>query len=438
MSGISGQLDDKSIIVFREYHNLMATLQNEFEPKEVFTDSTKIFLYGAGTGASSYSLIALAALKSMNLKPYCFIDDNNQNYPEGFKGYKVISPEAGIEEITQDPEHCRLIISSNYFSSILGRLSALTDDHNLQAFTLSPFKQCVNDENSSGLISRSDLERKLMAHDTKAQQYLRSFANKDALHVPFLDIQLTERCTLKCKDCSNLMQYYSKPVASDFKLLASSLESFLNTIDLLSEARLLGGEPFLYKEINQVIKLLLGSAKVKNIIIYTNGTLVPNIDTICSLRHPNIIVEITDYGKLSRKRDDLINVLVDNGVNYICHKPQNWTDSARIINNGLSEVELKQMYSACCVNDVLTLLHGKLFHCPFSANLFNLYPGKTPADEYIDFGSLETTSMRSHLVDFLYSKPYLAACKNCLGRDFTQKLVEPALQILKPLELPVI
>jgi organic radical activating enzyme len=416
----------------------MVPLQNEFEPKDVFSNGAKLYLYGAGTGASSYSLIALAALKSMNLRPYCFIDDNSQNYPEGFQGYEVLSPEQGITEILRDLKNCRLIISSNYFTSILSRISVLAKDSDLQAFTLSPFRQSISDEHSLGLISRGDLERKLMAHDTKAEQYLRSFVIKDEICVPFLDVQLTERCTLKCKDCSNLMQYYSKPIASDFEVLSSSLESFLDAIDLLSEARLLGGEPFLYKEINQVIDLLLGSAKVRNIIIYTNGTLIPSLDVISSMRHSDILVEITDYGKLSRKRGDLIRLLEDYDVNYVCHKPQNWTDSARIINNGLSESELKQMYSACCVNDVLTLLHGRLFHCPFSANLFNLYPGKAPADEYIDFKDLEPTNLRSHLHEFLYSKPYLAACRNCLGRDFTQKLVEPALQTSKPIELPQI
>ncbi len=34
--------------------------------------------------------------------------------------------------------------------------------------------------------------------------------NNNILNVKHLDLVLTEKCSLKCKDCSNLMQYYAK------------------------------------------------------------------------------------------------------------------------------------------------------------------------------------------------------------------------------------
>ena len=32
-----------------------------------------------------------------------------------------------------------------------------------------------------------------------------------------MDVVITERCSLKCKDCANLMQYYEKPQNSDLE-----------------------------------------------------------------------------------------------------------------------------------------------------------------------------------------------------------------------------
>ena len=37
------------------------------------------------------------------------------------------------------------------------------------------------------------------------------YLKSNHLSLKTLDVQITERCSLKCKDCSNLMQYYTKP-----------------------------------------------------------------------------------------------------------------------------------------------------------------------------------------------------------------------------------
>ena len=44
----------------------------------------------------------------------------------------------------------------------------------------------------------------LLSHD--------SYLNPDKLFMRSVDLIITERCSLKCKDCSNLMQYYKTPI----------------------------------------------------------------------------------------------------------------------------------------------------------------------------------------------------------------------------------
>ena len=36
------------------------------------------------------------------------------------------------------------------------------------------------------------------------------FENDESLHLKCIDIVVTEKCSMKCKDCSNLMQYYER------------------------------------------------------------------------------------------------------------------------------------------------------------------------------------------------------------------------------------
>ena len=66
------------------------------------------------------------------------------------------------------------------------------------------------------------------------------------------------------------MQYYEKPIHADHDDLMLSLNNLLKAIDNLSEARLLGGEPFLYTKIDKVLELLCKSDKVSNCLLYTS------------------------------------------------------------------------------------------------------------------------------------------------------------------------
>ena len=105
------------------------------------------------------------------------------------------------------------------------------------------------------------------------------------LNLNSLDIVLTEKCSLKCKHCSNLMQYYEKPIDNEFDDIILSIENFFGNIDYCYEIRLIGGEPLLFKKIDKVIeKLMIHSNKFGKIIIYTNGTIVPKGDRINALK----------------------------------------------------------------------------------------------------------------------------------------------------------
>ena len=48
------------------------------------------------------------------------------------------------------------------------------------------------------------------------------------LNIKTIDIQVTEKCSLKCKDCSNLMQYYKRPQDSNIDILFKSVEKFIS------------------------------------------------------------------------------------------------------------------------------------------------------------------------------------------------------------------
>lgn len=136
----------------------------------------------------------------------------------------------------------------------------------------------------------------------------KNYINKqfERFTIPSLDLILTEKCSLKCADCANLMPYFKSPKDSDLNNMLSNLDIILEHVDSITELRILGGEPFLFRKISEVLKYALLQKKIPNIVIYTNGTIVPRAETLEHLINDKIILEITDYGKLSRNFDKLI------------------------------------------------------------------------------------------------------------------------------------
>ena len=411
----------------------MKFIRNDYNIADLVKNSKnkKLVLYGAGTAVSSYARIAVAALSGLGLKPAFFIDDDEKRIGSHFLGCEIYPPKI-LENST---DHYLILISSNYFDSIANSL--VYHKFKGDVYSLTPLLRNSKAENYTNLMDYNEVLRRLHTHNAKLERINSESSSDRSLVFNALDIEVTERCSMKCVDCSNLMQYYKKPIDSDTNLLLSSLHKIFAAVDRIDDARVLGGEPFMYRDLPVILNFLSEQSKAPRVTVYSNGTFIPRDDILAALRHPKIEVEITDYDELSRKHNEMVQCFTASGIRFITHKPQNWTDSARIVINNKSDNELQKMFERCCVNDALTLLHGKLYHCPFSANAYNLRAIVDDVTDYIDLIQVENVEqMRIMLNKFYYGKPFLSSCKHCLGRDFTQEIVKPAIQTKTAINIP--
>jgi len=384
-----------------------------------------LILYGAGTAVSSYARIAMWALETIGVKPSLFIDDDLSRENSRFEGVPVVGP-SHLEHMKKP---LTIIITSNYFESIFRSLRQHCE--NLEISSMKPLMDGINVNEISSKIPTEEVHRRMHTHYAKLRRVLGNSASKEELYFNALDIQVTEKCTMKCLDCSNLMQYYENPKNIPMSTVLEKTKLLLASIDKLADARLIGGEPFLNKELNRIIDCLSDSPKVDHITIYSNATFVPRVEIIEAMsRAKNLHVEFTDYDELSRGKAKLPDLLEKHNIKYFFHKPQNWTDSSRLVQRDLSEIELTQMFEACCVNDALTLLGDRVYHCPFSANLYNLDAVSPVESDWVTISQEDTpTTLRGKLAGFYYKQPFLSACRNCAGRDFQQDIVPAAIQV---------
>ena len=205
-------------------------------------------------------------------------------------------------------------------------------------------KQCKNINNDLKVLDFDFLLNNIDLNDCKTQwsperckqeldlyiYSLEAQRDKEQLLLNSIDLVLTEKCSLKCKDCSNLMQYYAKPIDEDYELLVKSIDKLLTNVGYIREIRIIGGEPLLYKKIDLIIKKLLEYKNYDKIFIYTNGTIVFKDEKMKIFQNDKIMFKISNYGKISRNVEKLENSLSNLKIDYITERVKTWQDCAKI------------------------------------------------------------------------------------------------------------
>ena len=186
-----------------------------------------------------------------------------------------------------------------------------------------------------------------------------------------------------------------------------------------------------------LINKLLTYKNVQGIVIYTNATVIPKGENFECLKNDKVFVEITDYGSLSKKRDELIKLLNANNIRYTSLVPI-WTDSGTLRYQNATEEQLIEKFENCCMTDKTTILNGKLYRCPFSANAHNLNAIEPNEKDVVDLDDDNKTidELKKEIMLLHKNKKYLEACKHCNGRDHLAPKIKPAIQTKRPLPIP--
>jgi hypothetical protein len=107
-----------------------------------------------------------------------------------------------------------------------------------------------------------------------------------------------------------------------------------------------------------------------------------------------------------------------------------WQDCGRIVpKSNKTEKELEHQFNNCCNSDLISLLHGKLYRCPFSANGVNLKAFEANKDDEIDLNdNISKKELRDRIMHLAFGKKYLTACRFCNGRDYSTANIPSAIQ----------
>lgn len=257
---------------------------------------------------------------------------------------------------------------------------------------------------------------------------------KDRLFFNTVDVVITEKCSFRCQDCSNLMQYYVHPKNADLTRMKTALDQFFRTADRVIEMHILGGEPFINPQIGEHIKLLQRYSEQFDVaVIYTNATILPSRDILQTIHAENVVVNITDYGHPHQRVAEFIERARKEGITTFSHVVSEWQDCGHLQNYARSLEDRKNLFAECCVRDYYTIKDGKLFRCPFAANAATLEAIPANMNEFVilDDQRMCDSSVKDE-VRALMEKDSLWACMYCGGRPTGRTSIPAAIQISAP------
>lgn len=247
------------------------------------------------------------------------------------------------------------------------------------------------------------------------QIYLR---NKVTL--PRVEVCLTTYCSLKCRDCSNLMQHYENPYHIPGKQILSDLQKILDGIDELEQLVLLGGEPFLHPDFMEVVGFAKREEKIKTVLIITNGVFRKEKQELETLADPKIRINVSDYGVRPEQVAGNVALLRELGVNVLCHTEKSWYDMGGLEKRNRSETDLRRQFQACKYR-CKCILNGKLFVCPRASHGSELGFFEDPA--FVDLRQEDERKRKEEVIRLYYRKDPILTCDYCdAGTDLCKEI----------------
>ena len=373
-----------------------------------------IAIYGAG----KFGRVALKELLRIGIRPAFFIDRK--------AGDKTDVKEQEIPVVTVDAlsgkEDTAVLIA--VLHAYPEAAAELTEVPNVTLFEIGKLLDGY-------LENEYPIEDSLKEQVTFYHWYVKRWNGRQSLFVRHCELVLTEHCSLRCRDCANMMQYYKKPEHIEYEGMIKSFRHFISCIDGLLELKLLGGEPLLYPAFCDVLKEVVSYEKIYGINVITNGTILPDDQTISVMKNKKVLVSISDYGEKSRKLHSLIELLQRNGIRYDQMKYEEWIDVGKPEYQERTEDELKRIYQSCMMTECNTFYRGALYKCPRSAHGYHLNLYGISEDEFIDFHeeSINLDVKKEKVRELVNRHQPITACAYCIGSTKEAKRIPVAVQM---------
>ena len=429
--------------------NIYNIISNDFYNKEINIDNIineiknkKIIIYGAGSNGKKMYHVT----KYFNLDLDCYIDKNYEIMKNIYE-YKVNSKEY-LKNININDYY--VIVSANtydLYTKIYDEIKKINNKISIinggklifiMSYIICFYKLKNNIEHKiSECISCKFLDNICgMLREFAKNSSETEFSNRDNLSKKFSSFtySITNKCTLRCKDCSVSIPYLKEHKDIDEEIIISDITKLSNSSYFIDYIEFMGGEFLLYKNIDILLNKIL---KIKNIgflSLWTTGTYIPNDNffTILVNNKNRIHFNISDYGKnvpkkLIENQNKLLEKLDKYNIDYVVLENKSWFNVSDFTYNGKDEDFLKKYYKKCSMakKGCVVVQNGKIYRC--GPHFGGIMSNRIKEMNVLDINSVDEYKLPSMLDNFI-DMEYIDACKYCVLPSDKLKIIDAAIQ----------
>lgn len=235
-------------------------------------------------------------------------------------------------------------------------------------------------------------------------------------------LNITTRCSLRCRDCSLFIPYVSSPCDYPADEIMSDFSKALNVLGHVRVVNFYGGEPLLHPELASMVRGLKQNSRIDRISIITNGTILPDEDILQAIQEEKrFLVRISDYGRISVRLRELTDALDQYGIPYEVANYAYWDRPSTIAASSDSEEKLIRKFKLCTSCNNLFMINRKGYLCSTGSAVCNMGGFPDSASNYIDLQ--ENEGFAEKLKRFV-TRPgrgeYIDACRCCSGTHGVQ------------------
>lgn len=271
-----------------------------------------------------------------------------------------------------------------------------------------------------------------------AQEWNLRWKNKCVLAK--IDTVITSRCTLKCSNCNMFIGYVKEACDMSLDSLKKNFDIFFDSVDYVYEYTLLGGEPFLYKNLVELLSYMGDKYgdRIGKINLISNGTVVPNSEIIEAMVKYQVTVHISDYTcsvPYNEKLQAMTGLLENSGIEYYVIPNNTWKDVVYPRDSYCAKDPREHML--LCGHSTHSVDNGRLYWCDpaFAAECFTGFPAKD--DDSFDLAGNKkryskfdaSVNIMRYLLGEVNERGYMSICEKCagVGRD-NDRIVQAGLQ----------
>lgn len=246
----------------------------------------------------------------------------------------------------------------------------------------------------------------------------------------YLNVITGTACSLKCKDCANLIPYV-KPVFYRAKDIISDIKKILSVYKDIEILQLQGGEALIHPEIAILLKYIASENRIKKLQLSTNGVAPLTQELIDIFKNdPKIFIGVSQYAPYVNSQK-FVDTLEKNDIQIkkyrFATQSGEWYDMGGVDKQRETHDDMvRNRFETCPYKICATLDNGIVGRCGRSTVARQVFSLTNSPDDYLLLRKIKPWG-KQRIHNYFENPKCIESCYYCNGASGEK--IQPAIQL---------